>query len=363
MPRLGEPRWLLFPPFLFAALRPAVSLHLVHDVEGLTRLMMAYTVVAAAIYLCSVRACLVALGIPASRRAAALGVAGFSAGLFFASMDLMEPIFGATVIALGLAVAATRAARPGATATDQRTALLIAVAGVAMAALLYQGLILGLGLVPLVIPNTTLRDRRAWLASALILAIVPLVIVGVLMINGNSPGHALFRALRGEENPLYQTYLKRPGLMAYVVALVAGPPQGLVTLPDFHGFNGVLAALGIAGSRGSTIVLLFRLGAGVVLVGAGVLHALRRRDSKLLIAFGLLLLLPLVLGISNMATSNSTCCWPSSPPSPRRAPTAVAASIGALLLLLNGGMRPGGAIGRAPALPRAPGNLRNGGRS
>src|SRR5262245_15092111 len=40
-PKLGEPRWLLFPSLMFILLRPFVALGLVTSVEGLARPMMA----------------------------------------------------------------------------------------------------------------------------------------------------------------------------------------------------------------------------------------------------------------------------------------------------------------------------------
>lgn len=293
-PHLGEPRWLFFPPLLFVILRPAVTLGLVHDVEGLTRVMMAATVAAAGIYLLALRACLGALGIEPDRRAAALAVAGGSAGLLLAATDLMEPIFGATLVAIGLAVAARRAAAPGASAEDRRRALFVAVAAIAAATLLYQGLVLGLGLIPLVIPIRTLRHWRAWAPAALILAAVPLVMIGALAASGSSVGHAVARALLAEENPLYRSYLEKPGLTPYLVALAAGPPHGVVTLGEHHGFHGVLADLRTPATRWPATQILLRLGFSMAVLTAGAVAAWRRRDWPLLWSVAALALLPVV---------------------------------------------------------------------
>jgi hypothetical protein len=293
-PHLGEPRWLLFPALLYLLLRPAVALGLVHDVAGLAHLMMAATVAAAGIYLLAVRACLTALGLPPGRRAIGLLAAGGSAGLLLAATDLMEPIFGATLVAVGLAAAARRAAAPGASAGDRRLALLVAVTAVAAATLLYQGLLLGLGLIPLVVPLRTLWDRRAWVPAALILAAVPLLMIGVPAANGNSLRHAVERALVAEENPLYRSYLAKPGLTPYLVALVAGLPHGIVSLGEHHGFHGVLADLHDPATRRPALAILLRLGFSMVILAALALAAWRRRDWALLCSFAALAVLPVV---------------------------------------------------------------------
>ncbi|HEX4406202.1 MAG TPA: hypothetical protein VH560_15295, partial [Polyangia bacterium] len=241
---LGEPRWLLFPGFLYTLLRPFVVLGLAPDVVSLIRFMTSATVLAGAAYMLALRACLVASGVDdVRRRAAALALAGSTAGIFLPSFDLSEPIFGAALVIMGLAWAARRANASGASPAERRRALIVSVATIATATLLYQGLVLAIGLLPLVIPRDTFRDRRALLISALILAAIPLVIVGALVAAGNSVPYAIGRAIHGEENEFYRTFLKKTGVSARVLPLIAGPPQGFVQHPDFHGFNGLIASL------------------------------------------------------------------------------------------------------------------------
>lgn len=336
-PELGEPRWLFFPALVFALLRPVVALGLVDDVEGLTRVMMAATVIAAGLYLLAVRACLVALGIAPARRAAALAVAGGSASFLLAATDLMEPIFGATLFAVGLAFAARHAAAPGATEGDRRRALLAAVAATAAAALLYQGLILGLGLIPLVIPASTLWERRALAQSALILAAVPLAMLGALAASGNSLGRAWSRTVLAEENPLYRSYLEKPGLTPYMVALVAGPPNGVVTLGDYHGFRRVLANLRQPGERWPALAVLLRLGLGIAVLAAGAIAAWHRRDWALLAACATLAVLPLVRTQQYGYVKFYVLLPIVLASGAARAPAAAASAVAALLLALNGG--------------------------
>jgi hypothetical protein len=340
---LGEPRWLFFPAFLYVLLRPAVALGFVHNIEGLTRVMMAATVAAAGAYLLAVRACMVALGIAPGRRAIALAAAGGSAGLLLSATDLQEPIFGATLVAAGLAIAARRAAAPGASADDCRRALVVAVAAVALATLLYQGLALGLGLIPLVIPSRTLRDRRALAQGALILAAVPLVMIGALATSGNSIGHAVARAALAEENPLYRSYLEKPGFTPHLVALVAGPPHGVVTLGEHQGFHGVLANLRITARRWPALQVLLRLGFSMALLTAGAIAAWRRRDWPLLGSFAALLVLPVLFRVQEYGYIKFYVLLPIVLAiGAARAPAIVAAAVAALMLGLNAGPLLGG---------------------
>ncbi len=289
-PRLGEPRWLLFPVFLFGLLRPLVSLRVLATVEGMTRAMMVLTLAAAAVYVGALRSWLVARQIPAARRAGALLMAGFTAGLLYAATDLMEPIFAAALAMLGLAAAARREGNPAATDSDRCRSALIAVSAIALASFLYQGVILAIALLPLAVSRRTLFDRRTIAGSIAILVAVPLVTTAILALGGNTVTHALERFSKGEENPLYRSYLKRPGVAPYVVALVAGPPQGVLELADFHGLNGLVKGL----NNLENLIALLRLTIGFTAVWGFVLMAIRRRQLAIVVAVSGLLVLPVV---------------------------------------------------------------------
>jgi hypothetical protein len=297
-PLVGEPRWVLFPAFLYALLRPFVVLGLATSGAALARVMMGLTVLAAGAYMVALRACLVTAGVEPRRRAAALALAGATAGLLLLSTDLMEPLFGAALVVVALAWAGRRVSRLDATPVDRRRALVVTVAVIAFASLLYQGLVLALGLLPLVFPRETLRDRRALLQAALVLAVIPVVMVGTLMLTGDGLAHAVKRAVQGEENPLYRNFLTKDGsgarLGARVVAIVGGPPQGFVVLTNFHGFNGLIAGLRGHGNRADALATLARLALGGAIVLAGLVAAIRRRDRAVLIAFAALMVLPIV---------------------------------------------------------------------
>lgn len=290
-PSVGESRWLLFPGFMYLLWRPFVLLGIVHDAEGLTRAMMAATVIAAGVYTLALRDCLRSLGVSPVRRAAALAVAVFSTGLFVPATDLMEPIFGATLIVCGLAFAARRANDPGATDEQRRRGVYVAAAAVAAATPLYQGLVLGIGLIPLVVPTRVWRDRRALVGAGAIVAASLVLMWVILVLDGRTLAQGFKQLLRGADNPGYATFNKKSGPMQFVVALVAGPPQGLIGLGQFHGFNGLIADLRTPGARSAALEVLVRLAIGGAIFFGGLWVAIRRRDQPLLIGIAFLLVL------------------------------------------------------------------------
>jgi hypothetical protein len=96
----------------------------------------------------------------------------------------------------------------------------------------------------------------------LILATVPVVMTGLLVVSGDSLAFAARRAALGAENPIYRSFLRRPGLEPYVVALVAGPPLGVLEAGEFFGFNRVLAQLSDPNARGAAIWTLVHFCSG-----------------------------------------------------------------------------------------------------
>ena len=289
-PALGEPRWLLFPTLLFTTVRPFVLAGIVRDVESATRPFLALSVASGIIYLLSLRTLLVALGIESSRRGAALALAGAAAPLLVYSSDITEPLAAASVAVAGLAFAATQAHEP----QHARKGVLVAVTAIALASLIYQGVLLAIMLLPCVVPPRTLLERRTSIGAVAILGMVPATLMAVLMIEGNSAGHALERLLFGEENQLFRSFLKSPSLSAYPVALLAGPPQGIIPIPNFSGVRGVIGMLrdppvAIAGAFAIAIFAFC-----LFLIMAGVVSTIGRRDWALLVGFGGILILPLV---------------------------------------------------------------------
>jgi hypothetical protein len=336
-PPLGEPRWLFFPGLLFVLLRPFVSLGLVTTVEGLTHPFIAISLLLGLIYMLAARACLSALAIRPARRAAGLALAGTVTSMLMVVPDLKEPIFAATLAMVGLAYAARRAHAPETSPRTQARAVLVAVACIAVAGLIYQGVVFGIGLVPIVVPRAAWWNRRTLFAAAAIVVAVPLVAVLVLMLDGNGPAHAFERFARGEENPYYRTWLRRPGVEQFLVALLAGPPQAIVGVSDdFHGLRSALAALHDPALRGAALRVFAPLALGGALIAAGLLAALRRRDATLLAGFAILLVLQL-LRRQQPGYIKYYALFPMLVAvAGARAPIAITAPLAGLLLLLNG---------------------------
>jgi hypothetical protein len=290
-PALGEPRWLLHPTLLFILTKPLVAVGLVESVEGIAHAFSLMITVFAIGYLVALRSILQSMGASERRRASALALAGVSIPLVELGTDILEPLAAAAIAVIGLGYAA--AGRPD--APDARRCILVAVAAIALGSLIYQGVILAIGLLPLVVPLRELLRPRTALPAAMILVMVPLVMIGFLVLSGDSLAHAATRAALAAENPIYSNYLRRPGLEQYVVALVAGPPLGVLNVGEFSGFNRVLAQLSDPNARGAAIWVLVHFLLGGVIVAALMFAAARARAWWVLVGFATLLVLPVLV--------------------------------------------------------------------
>jgi hypothetical protein len=126
------------------------------------------------------------------------------------------------------------------------------------------------------------------------LALAPALMIVLPALHEGSLSLAVSRALRGEDNPLYRSFLSQSSrLVGIATAAVAGPPQGMVLLPGFHGMRGMITALSSA-SRTEGLLSLAGLLLGWAVVGGSVLRAVRRRDLAWLLGLAALLLLPVV---------------------------------------------------------------------
>ena len=289
-PALGEPRWTLHPTLVFILTKPLVAVGLVGSVEGIAHAFSLMIVGLAIGYLVALRSILQSMGASEHSRAAALALAAVSAPLLKLGTDILEPLSAAAIAVIGLGYAA--AGRPD--APDARRRILVAVAAIALGGLVYESVILAIGLLPLVVPFRELVRPRTALPAAMILAIVPVVMIGLLVMNGDSLAHAATRAALGAENPLTRDFLRRPGLEQHVVALFAGPPQGVLKMDEFSGFNRVLAQLSDPSARGAAIWTLVLFLLGGVIVAALLFAAARARAWWVLVGFATLLV-PLVL--------------------------------------------------------------------
>jgi hypothetical protein len=291
-PALGEPRWILHPTLLFILTKPLVAVGLVASVEGIAHAFSLMITAFAIGYLVALRSILQSMGASEHQRAAALALAGVSFPLLELGTDILEPLCAAAIAVIGLGYAA--AGRPD--SPDARRRILVAVAAIALGGLVYQAVIFAIGLLPLVVPFRELLRPRTVLPAAMILAVVPVVMIGALVVSGDSLAHAATRAALGfGDNPIYRNYLRRPGLEQYVVALVAGPPLGVLQVGEFSGFNRVLAQLSDPNARGAAIWILVHFLLGGVIVATLMFAAARARAWWVLVGFATLLVLPVLV--------------------------------------------------------------------
>jgi hypothetical protein len=145
-----------------------------------------------------IRQWLLARSIPAPSRAAALLIAGMTVPMLRFSTDIVEAIIPATIALAGLVYLASRPPE------KVNQGLWVAAAAIAFAALLYQGIILAVALVPCAIPRGATIRTRTIVVFCVILAVTPLVMVTTIVASGTSPRTAIHLMLTGEENVLYR---------------------------------------------------------------------------------------------------------------------------------------------------------------
>src|SRR5260221_1155568 len=89
-PSLGEPRWLLFPIFVFALVKPVQMAGLVHSVKDAARVFLAVDYFAGITYLLLLRQWLVYRSVSSRSRAGALFPAGMTTPLLGVSSDIVQ---------------------------------------------------------------------------------------------------------------------------------------------------------------------------------------------------------------------------------------------------------------------------------
>ena len=333
-PQFGEARWVMFPPLLFALVRPLAAIGLVESVEAAIQPFLWLSVASGIVFLVSLGVWLRAECHDGARRAAALLLAGSCAPFLALFSDIAEPQIAAALAVSGLAYARVRRDDPA----GAERGVVVAIVAIACAALIYQGTILAFGMLPLVASRETLLRRRALGILGAAIAIVPAAIVAAQLASGTPLGLALATTAGGERNPLARSLMTSVSAGKYVAALLAGAPQGIVALKNFSGLPALLA--GLQDSDAGTVALgaanVLRLMLGCVIVWALVGAAVRGRDWRMLIAIAVILLLP-ILRSQQYAYSKFFVLWP--------VPVALLAlryrarpiAIGALLVLLSNG--------------------------
>jgi hypothetical protein len=306
-PHFGEARWLLFPPLLFFLIRPLAALGLVNGREAAIQPFLWASVASGALFLFSLRVWLRAECKDSARRAAALLLAGSCAPFLTLFSDIAEPQIAAALAVAGLAHARVRRDDP----VRAQHAALVAIGAIACAALIYQGIILALGMLPLVTSRDTLTRRRVLGALCAAVALVPAAIMAAQIAAGMPPALALATTVGGERNSLARPFMARPSPAKYVAALVAGPPQGIVALKNFSGLSALLTAVHSSDARAVALAAanVCRLVLGCVIVWTLFVAGVRNREWRVVAAAGILLILP-VLRNQQYAYPKFFILWP-----------------------------------------------------
>ena len=292
-PSLGEPRWLLFPPLAWTLVRALSGVGLITGADSAIQALLWMCVSSGIVFLFAIRSWLVAECGDPTRRAVALWLGGCCAPVLILFSDVAEPQIAAAIVASGLTYARLR--RDDAEERAARGAV-IAIVAIAIAAVIYQGAILALGLLPLVIPPKTAVSRRVAGAAAASVVVVLAVMIGAQIAAGTTARTAAAAVATGEPNTLTRSLMSRPAPVKYLAAVIAGPPQGIVALDNFSGTPALWSALrGQDGQAAQQAVLnAARLLLGLVIVGVLVAAGVRTASWRTLGAMAVLLALPVL---------------------------------------------------------------------
>jgi hypothetical protein len=306
-PHVGEARWLLFPSLLYFLVRPFAALGLVQDVEAAIQPFLWASVASGALFLFSLCAWLRAESENSAQRAAALLLAGSCAPFLALFSDIAEPQIAAAIAVTGLAYARVQRDNPA----RAQAGAFVAIGAIASAALIYQGMILALGMLPLVTSRDTLTRRRVLGALGAAVLLVPAAILTAQIAAGVPPALAVATTVGGERNPLTRSFMASPSPAKYVAALVAGPPQGIVAIRNFGGLFALLTALSDSDAQAVALAAanVSRLMLGCVIVWTLFAAGARDREWRLLAAAGILLILP-VLRNQQYAYPKFFVLWP-----------------------------------------------------
>jgi len=285
-PRFGAPRWLLFPALAWLLIHPLAALGVVTGIEPAIQVILALCVLSGMVYVWGLDMWLRAEDCPAHARTAALMIAGSTIPFLVLYSDIAEVQFPAAIVVLALARCRARFAQGLRHDSGQDRGgdgtLLVTVAAIALASLLYQGLVLALLFIPLVAPVSPFRRKRVVLASAAIALLVPATMILSRLSAGDELDMAVLTTFRGERGELVRASLASPTPIKWAVALVAGPPQAVIGLWKFQGLP--LIARGVLAHDRDAVTNALRLAVGmglVVLLGWGVV---RTRDWRLVVA-------------------------------------------------------------------------------
>jgi hypothetical protein len=185
-PAVGEPRWILFPVLLFGLLKPFVVAGIIDTVRDAAKLFTVFNVAFALGYMMCLRRWLMEL--PGVQRSAVLLLASGSQVFLTLATDAIEPTPAVFVAVAGLTYARFHS---GLTDTAR---LMSASVSIALASLIYQGLLLAFFFLPAIFSVSFLASRHAVFRIASMVVAPPLLTVAVLWaFDGETPVNAARR--------------------------------------------------------------------------------------------------------------------------------------------------------------------------
>lgn len=289
-PPIGAPRWLLYPALSWVVIHPLAGAGLVTSTEAGVRVLLLLSVLSGIVYLRSVQVWLAAEGCNPRARTAAMVLAASTIPFLELYSDIAEVQVAAALVVAALAI--TRA-RTAAGRTGDGTVVAL-VAAIAIAALVYQGLIVALAFVPLVVPLETLRRPRALFLSAAVVMCVPTIMITGRIAAGDGLEAALLTTFFGERSLAVRSSMATLDPLKWMAAFVAGPPQAVVGLWHFEGLRLLAAGLRHQATLPASLGNLARLALGGILIAALVWAVVRTRDWRLAVALLAIVALPVI---------------------------------------------------------------------
>lgn len=283
-PVVGEPRWILFPLLLFAIIKPFASVGIIHSAHQAAQVFCLFNILCGFAYLVCLRRWL--RDLPALRRAAVLLLSGASCVFLTLATDTIEPTPAVLIAVAGLTLARFHAG------FSDGSRLTIAAVSLALASLIYQGLLIGFLFLPAIFPVSTLTFRRFVLRVAPVGLAVPLVVIILLSIGGDTPWNAARRFRLGASNVAESRQYSRISARNVAGVVIVGPAYAFASIPELRGLAGTIGLLrypttAFEGIRGAAAWCC----AAAAIIATLILLVLQKKIA-LLFAFAGLLALP-----------------------------------------------------------------------
>lgn len=283
-PALGEPRWILFPLVLFAVVKPFAAAGIIHSAPQAAKVFCIFDIVCGFLYLLCLRRWLSEL--PAIRRTAVLLLAAGSYAFLTLATDIIEPTPAVLIAIAGLTFGRFHAG------LSDSARVTIGAASLAVASVIYQGLLLGFFFLPAIFPVSLLATRRIARRVATLALAGPLLTIVLLSFDGETPRNAARGFVQGAASSASSRQYSRLSAKNLAGVMIVGPTYAFASIPELRGLAGTVRLLrdrktAFEGIRGAGAWCCM----AVAIIGAIGLLILQRQFS-LLLAFAGMMLLP-----------------------------------------------------------------------